>query len=69
MGPSMLKRLGQVIYWGGCGGALLAFMLGIYMAAHAYPGGFTPWIAVGGAVVSGLIWLLGRATFYVLSGE
>ena len=65
----MLARLGRVLYWTTCGVAAVVFVLGTFMAAYAYPGTFTPSIAVGCAVISGLIWLFGRGTLYVLAGK
>ena len=65
----MLARLGQVIYWTACG---LAALIVVIVAFNCRTiGGDINWWAVGaGVCIAGLVvWLLGRATLYVLSAK
>jgi hypothetical protein len=66
----MVARLGNVLYWIGCGVAVLLVASGIMLwvgegytrSDHGIPG------LIGFAVMAVLCWLIGRACRYVLSG-
>jgi len=62
----MVARLGQVLYWAGCGVAIILVIAAVLIIRgdHAdVPFG----LFVGGCGV--LFWLLGRACLYVLAGR
>jgi hypothetical protein len=59
------QRLGDVLYWFGCGIAVVALGSGVYVFIDTNASGLL--IVFGVAAV--VIWLIGRAFRYVLSGE
>jgi hypothetical protein len=61
----MLERLGNVLYWTGCGAAGLTALVGFLVVHkdHSDAGEF-----IFFAVVAGGFWLVGRALQYILSG-
>lgn len=62
----MLARLGDVIYWGASG---IAILLGIVVAASFATGTQNTgagWYIIGGFGL--ILWLVGRAARYVLGG-
>ena len=65
----MLARLGDVLYWLGCGVAVLFILAGVAMGTSDNNAGadVAPLVIYfgGGAIIS---WLIGRACRYVLSG-
>ena len=61
----MAARLGDVLYWAGCGLAAIVFVLSLFLAFDEIG---TPAVAVG-TVFASLLWLAGRACRYVLSGR
>lgn len=63
----MATRLGQVIYWIGCGvAAISAAMVAFVLLAgnQNYINGVVLF-----SIVGGLSWLVGRASLYVLAGK
>jgi hypothetical protein len=65
----MVARLGNVLYWLGCILAGLFIVGGVaewFGEARYRPDGYG--IIIGFAVVAFIIWLIGRACRYVLSG-
>jgi uncharacterized BrkB/YihY/UPF0761 family membrane protein len=63
----MLSKLGNALYWLGCGMALALFFVSLYVyLTDATPLGIAMAIAI--AVTAVVVWLLGRAFRYVLSG-
>lgn len=69
--PNMTTRLANVIYWAGCVLALIwvAFMLCSMATNPINPVGLlgpTLFLTFGGAAV---IWLIGRAIRYVMTGK
>jgi uncharacterized membrane-anchored protein len=60
----MLARLGNVLYWLGCGLAIVVTAVGAVIAHDTGLGFF-----VAALVIAALIWLVGRACRYVLSGN
>jgi hypothetical protein len=63
---SILARLGNVLYWLGCGLAFAVLALGGIMANADKEGVYIVTTAMVAAV---LVWLVGRACRYVLSGS
>ncbi len=63
---SILARLGNVLYWLGCGLAFAVLALGGIMANADKEGIYIVTTAMVAAV---LVWLVGRACRYVLSGS
>jgi hypothetical protein len=65
----MLARMGHLLYWLGCGLAVVALVSGEFVIQHG-PDQDSRWVvyvaSIGGAV---LCWLLGRACKYFLAGE
>ena len=62
----MAARLGNVLYWLACVGAVLALVLAVVVAVN--PGANAQlWIGVYTAAAV-VIWLVGRAVRYVLAG-
>ena len=63
----MVARLGNVIYWAACGAAVLNFFYWVWLAltAHVEP---TTTI-IFGAIISLVVWLIGRAALYILAGK
>lgn len=65
--PTMLARLGNVLYWLGCGLAAVVF---ITFMSEAFSGTRFQYEAAIAAVGFALvIWLIGRACRYVLNGN
>jgi len=65
----MLARLGNVLYWLGCILAAVLITGGIALwigEGQSSPNGY--YILSGFAVVALVVWLIGRACRYVLSG-
>ncbi len=63
----MLARLGQVIYWGASGIAvILALVVALSFATGTQNTG-AGWYIIGGFAL--LVWLGGRAAKYVLAGS
>jgi hypothetical protein len=67
-GKAMLARLGYVLYWTGCGLAVLVLMGGLAFTYFA-PGASTEVALALTAAVATVCWLVGRACKYVLAGE
>jgi hypothetical protein len=63
----MLARLGQVLYWAGCGFGTIILIGGILMGFAI--GGLGWPIAFTAGVIAAMIWLLGRAALFVLAGK
>ena len=61
---AMVERLGQIIYWVGCAGAALLFLLGVFGLFRG-----DQWDGLGLMIFAGLLWLAGRAVLYVLAGR
>lgn len=59
----MVERLGNVLYWLGCGFAALSLVLGAVVAVAE-----SPVALIAGGVFAIGAWLLGRAARYVLAG-
>ena len=60
----MTARLGKVIYWTACGLVplwIIGSVFGLEVSADVWPS-----VAISGAI---LIWAIGRAALYVLSGK
>jgi hypothetical protein len=66
---SILARLGNVLYWFGCGLACGVLGLGGVMAYSVSPGDNPMGIFIFFVVAAVLVWLVGRACRYVLSGN
>ncbi len=64
----MIKRLGNVLYWLGCGLSVL-WLLGCGVAMIYDPRANVVGVIFVPLVGSILIWLVGRACRYVLSGN
>jgi hypothetical protein len=64
----MLARLGSVLYWTGCGLAVVALLSGIFLLQHGNSDYRLAIYALscGGAAA---LWLIGRACKYFLAGE
>jgi hypothetical protein len=64
---NMLARLGSVLYWLGCGLAalLVIFFLFLVFSPSTAEVKFSPFLLAGALIV----WLIGRACRYVLSGR
>lgn len=63
----MISRLGKVLYWLGCGVAVLLLLLAAVIVLD--PGNDAPfWIGCYIALAVGA-WLLGRAARYILAGR
>jgi hypothetical protein len=67
----MLARLGSVLYWFGCGAALIVLAFGGLVAYEErnFAWSSTPATLVVFLVLAGLVWLAGRACRYVLAGR
>ena len=63
----MLARLGEVVYWAGCGLAVIWIGMGLYASFDREHPRWEDFALAGGGAV--LIWLIGRATRYVLAGK
>lgn len=64
----MPARLGEVIYWAGCVMAAAIIMLWVYLTSLGTGlGDVTGFLFF--AVVAGVVWIIGRACRYVLSGK
>jgi hypothetical protein len=66
----MLARLGDVLYW--LGGILAALTIAIGVRYWIDRGSQRPegnFVLIGFFIAAGLIWLIGRACRYVLSGK
>jgi hypothetical protein len=61
----MMARLGNVIYWIACGLAAIAFVL--IVASPATPED-RPYGWIGAALITLVIWAIGRAIQYILGG-
>jgi hypothetical protein len=62
----MLSKLGNALYWLGCGMALALFFVSLYVyLTDATPLGIAMAIAI--ALTAGVVWLLGWAFRHVLS--
>jgi hypothetical protein len=69
---AMLVRLGQVLYWLGCGaGAIIAIGLPVLLLTSGRGDAVAnlPFIGTVGVLVGALCWLVGRAALYILSGK
>ncbi len=63
----ILARLGNVLYWAGCGIAILILIFAAAMATELESG--QKWNALSIALMAVVPWLLGRACRYVLAGR
>ena len=60
-----IQRLGDVLYWLGCGLAVVALGMGLYFSIQGDTGELLTFFGI----VAVVIWLVGRACRYVLAGE
>jgi hypothetical protein len=66
----MLERLGNILYWLGCGLATLITALGVYLGFDENTGAGRGWMVFAFcAVVAILFWLVGRGCRYLFSGK
>lgn len=65
----MIERLGKVLYWIGCIFAAISFAIGalIWINESAAKGQVGP--LVGGFIIASIIWSIGWACRYILSGD
>ncbi len=64
--PTLLARLGRVVYWVGSAVAVVIALLGL--VAWLFRDEPASWFfAVIGLFFAGLVWLIGRAVLYILS--
>ncbi|KAA0583359.1 hypothetical protein FZ983_01715 [Azospirillum sp. B21] len=62
----MIARLGNVLYWAGCGIAVLILIFAALLATELESG--QRWNALSVALMAVAPWLLGLACRYVLAG-
>lgn len=63
----MLGRLGQVIYWAGCGVAAFCVLIACIIVLNP---GHDAWFFIGLWLAGAMgVWLSGRAVLYVLAGR
>ena len=67
IGGGAPARLGQVIYWGASGVAVLLALLAIFEFTRASPD--APFLGIVFGVIGIGVWLVGRAIVYVLAGR
>jgi hypothetical protein len=67
----MAVRLGHVLYWAGCGLAVLVLSFGalLYFGMCGGDNCLYPYVAFVAIPVAGASWLVGRAALYILAGE
>jgi hypothetical protein len=64
----MTRRLGNVIYWGCSGLAAIIVLIGAY-GARTIGGDYDFWTLGGALVAAAIVWLIGKASRYVLAGN
>jgi hypothetical protein len=65
----MLARLGHLLYWIGCGLAVVALVAGLFVLQHGPDYDYRWVVYVASVVTAVLFWLIGRACKYFLAGE
>jgi hypothetical protein len=67
----MAARLGQVLYWTGCGLAVLVLSIGAWAYFGMCRGDncLYPYVAFVALPVAGVSWLVGLAARYILAGK
>lgn len=65
----MIERLANVLYWTACGIAGLILLASAFVAATVFYKWEALGVMAGGAIVAGLVYLVGRAIRYVLVGR
>ena len=66
---AMPVRLGHLLYWLGCGLAVVALVSGLFVLQHGLDQDYRWVVYVASIGIAVVFWLIGRACKYFLSGE